>query len=228
MVTVRSLGHACYTVADGRYTLILDPFLTGNADAVCGPDDVQVDYILVSHGHGDHLGDAIPMSVKQGAPIIGVAELCRYCAGKGAEVVAMHIGGARDFPFGSVKLTQAFHGSAVMDDEGIIYTGLACGFLIACGDRTIYFAGDTGLFGDMALIARGRKIDVAILPIGDNYTMGIEDATFAAQMLEPRVVIPTHYHLFEPIRKDPGAFADGVAGLGIECRILAPGEETEV
>ncbi|MBP8954218.1 MAG: metal-dependent hydrolase [Armatimonadetes bacterium] len=228
MLTVKSLGHACYTFSDGAHTLILDPWLTGNPDAVCGPEDVRVDFILPSHGHGDHLGDAVGLSKAQGAPIVAVAELCAYCTRHGAAAISMHIGGRREFPFGSVKLTPAFHGSAVMGDDLIEYTGLACGFLVEIGGRRAYFAGDTGLFGDMALIPGRQGLDVAILPIGDNYTMGVEDALRAVEFLRPKVVIPTHYHAFEAIRTDPSGFAEQVRNMGAECRVLAPGEETEI
>lgn len=230
MLTIRSLGHACYTLHDGTHCVILDPFLEGNPDAVCGPDEVQVDFILPTHGHADHLGDAVRISKAQAAPIVGVYELCAYCARQGAQTVPMHIGGQRQMPFGTIKLTPAVHGSAVISDDTIQYMGLACGFVVTMGQATVYFAGDTALFGDMALISRSHKLDVAILPIGDNFTMGIEDAAQATALLKPDTVIPTHYNAFEAIRRDAGVFAQRVGALseataGAQCRILDPGEE---
>lgn len=228
MLEICSLGHACYTISTDGLTLITDPFLSDNPDAVCTPDDLAPDYILVSHGHHDHTGDAVQLSKSCKAPVIGVFELCSFCERHGADTMPMHIGGGRDFEFGRIKLTPALHGSGVVHDEFIEYTGMPCGFLITIADTNVYFAGDTGLFGDMELIARNINLDVAILPIGDNFTMGIDDAVTAAEMLQPRIVIPTHYHLFELIRTDPGGFADRLADIGVQCRILEPKETMSV
>jgi len=226
MTEVRSLGHACFTLSDGRYSLVVDPFLRGNPQAACGPEDLAVDYVLASHGHHDHLGDAVEISRDRGAPVIGVAELCRYCERQGASVLPGHIGGRLELPFGWVKLTPAMHGSAVTSETPMEYTGLACGFLVSIGGNTIYHAGDTGVFGDMALIRRWGDIDLAILPIGDTYTMGIDDAVMALELLRPAVAIPTHYNTFDKIRQDPAEFARRGEGLGVDCRVLKPGEMT--
>jgi L-ascorbate metabolism protein UlaG (beta-lactamase superfamily) len=226
-MVIRSLGHACFTASDGQHTVIFDPFLTGNPEAVVKPEEVQVDAVLLSHGHSDHLGDAIPVARRLGVPIVAPYELAMYCQRHGAEVVGLHIGGGTDLPFGRVKLTFATHGSAVVGDDLIEYTGPPCGFLVTMSGRTIYYAGDTGLFGDMRLIGETASIHVAILPIGDHFTMGIDDAVRAAGFLRPRAVVPTHYSAFEPIRKNPHEFAHRVESLGIRCEVLAPGEEAE-
>lgn len=168
------------------------------------------------------------ISKDHNAPIIGVAELCRYCERQGTSTMPGHIGGRLELPFGWVKLTPALHGSAVMSDDGMEYTGLACGFLVGIGGNTVYFSGDTGLFGDMALIRRWSEIDLALLPIGDTYTMGIDDALLALEMLRPRVAVPMHYNTFDRIRQDPEEFAARATEMGVECRVLAPGEATRI
>jgi len=223
-MVIKSLGHACYTAGDGRSALLFDPFLEGNPEAVVGPDEVQATAILPSHGHSDHLGDAIPIALRLGVPIIAPYELAMYCQRHGAQVLPLHIGGGVDLAWGRVKLTDATHGSAIVGDQMIEYTGPACGFLVAMSGQTLYFAGDTGLFGDMRLIGEAG-IDVAILPIGDHFTMGIEDAVRAVEFLQPKAVIPTHYSAFEPIRKDPNLFAARVSAMGVRCVVLSPGEE---
>lgn len=228
MIELRSLGHACFTLSDGQHTLVFDPYLRGNPQAVCGPEDLKVDCILVSHGHGDHLGDAVEIAKATGAPVVGVAELCRYCGQQGVSTVPGHIGGRLELPFGWVKITPAWHGSAVQTEAGTEYTGLACGFLVNMGGRTVYFAGDTGVFGDMAMIRRWSEIDVAILPIGDTYTMGIEDALIAVELLRPGLCVPMHYNTFDRIQQDPKDFARRAEGMGVRCRVLAPGESASL
>ena len=221
---IKCLGHACFTVTQEGYTLLFDPFLEGNPEAVLGPDQVSADAILPSHGHSDHLGDAIPIAKRLGVPIIAPYELAMYCQRFGAEVLGLHIGGGTTLPWGRVKLAFATHGSAVVTDDHIEYTGAPCGFLVTMGGQTLYYAGDTGLFGDMRLIG-DEGIAVAILPIGDHFTMGIDDAVRAVEFLRPKAVIPTHYSAFEPIRKDPEEFKAKVEKLGVRCVILPPGHE---
>jgi L-ascorbate metabolism protein UlaG (beta-lactamase superfamily) len=226
-MVIKSLGHACFTAGDGTHTVIFDPFLTDNPEAAARPEEVHADAVLPSHGHSDHLGDAIPIATRLGVPIVAPYELAMYCQRHGAEVVPLHIGGGTDLPFGRVKLTYATHGSAVVGDDLIEYTGLACGFQVTMSGQTVYFAGDTGLFGDMKLIGETTPIDVAILPIGDHFTMGIDDAVRAVGFLQPAAVVPTHYSAFEPIQKDPHEFAGKVQTLGVMCEVLAPGQEAE-
>lgn len=228
MIRLTALGHTCFTLATDQHSIIFDPWLEGNPDAAMSPDDVSVDAILVSHGHSDHLGDAIGISTRLGVPIIGAFELCMYCQRHGAAVEPMHIGGGRDFDFGHVRLTPALHGSAVIHDDFIEYTGPACGFVVTTGGQTVYYAGDTGIFGDMALIGEMTAPDVAMLPIGDNFTMGPDDAVRAAQMLGAKTVVPMHYSAFEIIQQDPHAFADRLAEHDIDCIVLKPGEQAEI
>lgn len=209
-------------------TVIFDPWLSENPEAAIAPEDVEADAILASHGHSDHLGDAIDIATRLGIPIIGPYELCMYCERHGAQVEPMHIGGGRDFDFGYVKLTQAWHGSAVIEEDHIEYTGPPCGFVVTIDERTVYYSGDTGLFGDMALIGDMNELHVAVLPIGDNFTMGPDDALRAAQMLDAEMVVPMHYSAFDVIQQDPYAFADRLKAHGINCVVLKPGEETDI
>lgn len=227
MPTIKSLGHACFTLSDDQHTVIFDPYLTDNPEAVCGPDDVQVDAVLPSHGHSDHLGDTIAIANRLGCPVIAAYELCMYCARFGCQVTPLHIGGGCTLDFARVRLTQATHGSAVITDNLIEYTGPAVGFLVSMGGLTVYYAGDTGLFGDMRLIG-DVGLDVAVLPIGDCFTMGPVDALLAAEMLKPKVVIPTHYSAFDVIKQNPALFADELAKRNIRCEVLSPGQDLKL
>ncbi len=214
-------GHACFSIKGRGVTLLIDPFLTGNPLASISAEEVEADYILVSHGHSDHFGDTVAIARRTGATVIANYEIATYCQGEGLKAHDLHLGGGWDFPFGRVKLTIAHHGSSFPDGS---YAGNPCGFLIRMEGKTIYDAADTGLFYDMKLIGE-EGIDVAILPIGDNYTMGPEDALRAVKLLEPKVVIPMHYNTFDVIRQDPMAFARKVeAETEAKCVVLEPGQ----
>jgi len=219
-------GHACFAIEGGGAVLIIDPFLSGNPMAAVQAADVNPDYILVSHGHGDHLGDAIPIAQRSGATIISNFEIATYCQQQGVESVhPLHIGGGFNFPFGRVQLTIAHHGSALPDGS---YGGNPAGFLLTIEGQTIYHACDTGLFYDMKLIGE-KGVVVAILPIGDNFTMGPDDALRAVKLIKPQVVIPIHYNTFDIIRQDPQAFAQRVEQeTAAQCIILKPGESYEL
>jgi len=228
MPVLKALGHACFTLSTDQHSIIFDPWLADNPEAACGPDDVTVDAILVSHGHSDHLGDAIAIANRLGVPIVAPYELCTYCGRFGCETKPLHIGGGTTLDFGRVKLTQALHGSAVVTDDLIEYTGPPCGFVVTMDGKTLYYAGDTGLFSDMELIGELNDLAAAVVPIGDNFTMGPEDALVAAEMLDADVIVPMHYSAFDVIQQDGKAFASALAQAGIKCRLLKPGEEIEI
>ena len=218
------LGHAAFTVKGSNARLVIDPFLTGNPLATVGPEEIETDYVLLTHGHNDHLGDGIDIAKANSATIVAPNELAIYCADKGAQIHPMHIGGAHEFPFGRVKLTIAHHGSIAPDGT---YTGNPCGFLITMDGKTLYHPGDTGLFYDMKLIGQMNKIDLAVLPIGDNFTMGIEDAVKAAEFLQAGLYIPMHYKTFEVIDVQPEEFVKKVQAEGRHAQVLPIGESLE-
>ena len=205
----------------GGATLLTDPFLTGNPLAAVKADEVSADYVLVSHAHGDHLGDAVPIAKRTGATVIANFEIASYCGNEGVNAHPLHIGGGREFPFGHVKLTIAHHGSSFPDGG---YGGNPAGFLLTIDGKKVYHACDTGLFYDMKLIGE-EGVDLAILPIGDNFTMGPDDALKAVKLIEPQIVVPIHYDTFEVIQQDPHAFARMVeAETSARCVVLKPGQ----
>jgi L-ascorbate metabolism protein UlaG (beta-lactamase superfamily) len=224
---VRWLGHACLLIeTDGKHVLI-DPFLTGNPTAAAKADEVPADFILVSHGHGDHVGDTVAIASRTGATVIANYEISEWFKTQGvAKTHGQQHGGGFNHPFGRVKLTVAFHGSALPDGSN---GGNPCGFLIYCKDgKKIYDAADTGLFGDMRLIGE-EGIDLAILPIGDNYTMGPDDAVRAVKLVQPKKVLPIHYSTWPVIEQDAFAWAARVrAETKAEPIVLAPGQWLEV
>jgi L-ascorbate metabolism protein UlaG (beta-lactamase superfamily) len=223
-------GHSCVQVETGKHNLIIDPFLTGNPAAKVKASDIKPDYVLLTHGHNDHMGDAIELAKGNDALLIAPNELAVYAGWQGCRVHPMGIGGARSFEFGRVKLTQAFHSSGyeLHDTQQIVYMGMPAGLLLTIDGLTIYHAGDTSLFGDMKLIGERNAIDLAFLPIGDNFTMGPEDALVAAKWIRAKRVVPVHYDTFPLIAQDGHAFARGLAEEGIEGIVLEPGESLEL
>jgi L-ascorbate metabolism protein UlaG (beta-lactamase superfamily) len=220
---VRWLGHACLLFDSDGQQVLVDPFLTGNPKAAVKEDDVSPNFILVSHGHGDHLGDTIPIAQRTGATVVCNYEISLWLQKKGlTSVHGQQHGGSYAYPFGRVKLTLAFHGSALPDGS---YGGNPCGFLIYFKDgKKVYAAADTGLFGDMRLIGE-EGIDLAILPIGDNYTMGPDDALRAVKLIQPKKVLPIHYNTWDVIAQDADAWAKRVAQeTKTQPSVLEPGE----
>lgn len=227
-------GHSCFTlVTDDGARIIFDPWLDENPVADIRSDQVEeLDYILVSHGHFDHFGDGIKLARQTGAILVSTFEIATFAESQGIENVhAMSIGGAYDFPFGRVKMTPAVHGGMVAGDGAGAFTTTPGGFLVDLktdGEggpgKRLYHAGDTALIMDMQLLK--GQVDIAILPIGDNYTMGPEDAVRAIEFIEPEVVIPMHYDTFELIEQDTDAFRE-LVGDRAEVVILEPGTSYE-
>ncbi|MGE8206323.1 metal-dependent hydrolase [Heyndrickxia sp. NPDC080065] len=200
-------GHSIVKVETKGKTIIFDPFITGNSQTDLQVENENPDYIILTHGHNDHVGDTIELAKRSGALVIANNEIADYLSWQGLNTHGMHIGGSFEFDFGKVKLTPAFHGSAlVTENNEIIYLGMPAGILLMVEGKTIYHAGDTGLFSDMKLISELHPIDLAFLPIGDNFTMGPEDAAIAAKFLKAKTVVPIHYNTFPVIKQDPERF----------------------
>lgn len=215
-------GHAAIGLKVDETHLLIDPFLSENPVASIKPEEVQADYILISHGHGDHVGDAVEIAKRTNALVISSFEVATWFQNQGIKTHAQHIGGGYHHPFGYLKLTIAHHGSALPDGS---YGGNPTGFLLVtpAGEK-IYLACDTGLFGDMHLIGE-EGIDLAVLPIGDNFTMGPNDALRAVKLIEPKHVIPVHYNTFDLIKQDPQGWAARVnAETSATAHVLHPGE----
>lgn len=221
MTTLTFYGHACFTVTHNNTTLLFDPFFSGNPVNPATADDINCNYILVSHGHNDHLGDTFAIAKRTGATVIATFELASLAEQQGCATIGMHLGGKRSFDFGYVRITPAFHGAGVPG-------GHACGFIVNFFGKSIYFAGDTALFGDMALLGRLENIDYALLPIGDNFTMGPDDAVEAVKLLQPKTVIPMHYNTWPLIAQSPEDFEVKVKALSIPVQIMKPGQSIEL
>ena len=214
-------GHAAMGLEAGGKRLLVDPFFSGNPAASIAADKAQADFILISHGHGDHVGDAIAIAKRTGATVVSIFEICNWFEGQGINVHAQHLGGGHTHPFGYLKLTLALHGSGLPDGT---YGGNPCGFLLTTEGKKIYLACDTGLFGDMKLIGE-EGLDLAVLPIGDNYTMGPDDALRAAKLLQAKHVIPVHYNTWDLIAQDAAAWARRVeAETSSKVHVLKAGE----
>ncbi|HJP73937.1 MAG TPA: metal-dependent hydrolase [Pseudonocardiaceae bacterium] len=228
MTTVTWYGHAVFAISHENTVLLVDPFLTGNPMAAVAADDLNPTAILVTHGHSDHLGDAFQISQRTDAPIVAAYELGLYLEAKGARVIPGNIGGTVAAGSATVKFVSAVHSSTVDDNGAFVAASVPSGFVVRLGGRTIYVAGDTALFQDMELIGE-EGLDVAILPIGGQYTMDVADAVKAVVKLRPKIVIPGHYNTFPTIAADPIAFAEAVAAATrVTTVVLEPGQSTEI
>ena len=214
-------GHAAFTLTHEGTTVLFDPFITNNPWQKVKVEDIHCQYIFISHGHDDHYGDAEVIAKANDALIISTAEIAAKASRAGCRSHALHIGGCATFPFGYVRLTPAFHGAGIAG-------GLAAGCLIQLGGKLIYYAGDTGLYSDMKLHSRFAPVNCAILPIGDNFTMGIEDAAIAASWIQPKFVIPVHYGSWPLIDKNPKEYkALTEKNFHIDVQIVEPGTSYE-
>jgi len=215
-------GHATLGVNTSGYKLIIDPFFSGNPVSPIKADQVQADYLLITHGHGDHVGDSVTIATRTNAEVISNAEIVNWLGRQGVKKThGQHLGGGFQYPFGYLKLTLALHGSALPDGSN---GGNPAGFLLTTNDqKKIYIAGDTGLFGDMKLIGE-EGIDLAVIPIGDNYTMGPVDALRAVKLLQPKHVIPIHFNTWDLIAQDGQSWANKVEKeVNCQVHVLKPG-----
>ena len=220
-------GHSCFLLETASHRLLFDPWLNVNPVSPVKAVDVRCDFIFCSHAHEDHTGDALEIARNNRAPIVAPYELAEYFAAQGAETVDLMQGGSAALAFGRVKLTAAVHSSALELGNGRnLPLGEPGGFIVSVDGKKIYHAGDTALFSDMQLIGRSG-LDLALLPIGDWYTMGIEDAVEALDLLVPRIAVPMHYNTHDKIRVDPQVFADRAAARGHTVRVLQPGGSLE-
>lgn len=226
MDTLTWYGHAAIGLTLSSSRILIDPYISENPLATVKADELEADYILITHGHGDHVGDAPAIAKRCGATVIGNAEISGWFRKQGYKVHAQHIGGGFQYPFGYLKLTMALHGSGMPDGSN---GGNPAGFLITTtAGKKLYFAGDTGLFGDMRLIGE-EGIDLAMLPIGDNYTMGPADALRAVKLIQPKLVIPIHYNTFPLIQQDAQAWVRQVEReTSAKARVMTPGETLEL
>jgi L-ascorbate metabolism protein UlaG (beta-lactamase superfamily) len=218
---IRFLGHAAFALEHDGKTVLIDPFLTGNPKAAASADDVSADAILLTHGHGDHYGDTVPIAKRTGAPVVAIVEIAAEIAEEGIETFNPNVGGTVEFDWGSVRLTPAWHTSTT--PKGTV--SIPAGLVIEIGGKRIYHLGDTGLFSDLALPKRRGHIDVALMCIGGHFTMDRFDAVVAAELVGADQVIPCHYDTFPPVETDAQAFKADVQNAGYaEVVVLEPGQ----
>lgn len=226
MVEVRItwLGHAAFLLKAEKKVLI-DPFISGNPKAPCSPEELNPDIIAVTHGHRDHLGDTIEIGKRTGCRIVSIHEVANYIKSKGVFAEGMNKGGEMNIECVSLTMTEALHSSSI-DASGFRFDGgCPAGFVIGIGGHSIYHAGDTGVFGDMQLIAELYEPEVALLPIGGRFTMGIKEAVKAVELIRPKIVVPMHYNTFDVIKQDPEEFKRAVeAKVDTKVVIMKPGE----
>jgi len=223
---LKYFSHSSFQITtNSGKKILVDPFLDDNPTSPVKAGDVDAEYIILTHAHGDHIGDSFSIAKRCGSSFICVNELAEYCKAKGFEAHNMHIGGGYDFEFGRVKFTIAHHGSMTPDNS---YAGEPAGVIVSIEGINIYHTGDTGLFYDMKLIGEMTPIDYMLLPIGDNFTMGITDAVKAVELTAPKVAIPMHYNTFPVIEVDPNEFKKKAEAKGIKCIVMEYGEQIDL
>ena len=218
-------GHSFVQIETDKFSIVIDPFISGNPIVKIPVNKVKCDYIILTHGHGDHISDAVEIAKKNDATVIAMFEIANFAAKNNLRNHPLSIGGGFNFPFGRVKLTIAHHSSSFPDGS---YAGEPAGILLYIDGKTIYHAGDTGLFCDMKLIGEMNNIDYAFLPIGDNFTMGIDDAVKAAEFINAKITVPIHYNTFDLVRANPEDFKKKVDSIGKKCEIIKFGESINI
>lgn len=220
-------GHSVVKIQTEGKTILIDPFITGNAMTDLSVVEEKPDAILLTHAHNDHVGDTVELAKASGAVVVATVELANYLGTQGIDAIGMNLGGAKQFDFGKVKFTKAFHSSSYTTESGdVIYGGMPAGIIFEAEGKTVYHAGDTEVFGDMEIIGKRHSIDLAFVPIGDFFTMGPDDAAFAVELLKPQMVVPVHYNTFPPIEQDPELFKNAVKGA--QVNIMKPGDSVEL
>lgn len=222
---IEYIGHSAFYIKNGDYGILIDPFILHNPVANFDVNSKKITHILLTHGHGDHLGDAIPISKQTGATIITVFELANYCSTRGAKAIPVGIGGVTKLPFGKVRFLPAFHSSSTPDGT---YAGMPASILIDFDGIKIYHAGDTCLNSEMKLIGELYSPDYAMLPIDGHFTMGTKDAALAAEYLKSKIVIPMHYNTFEGSKINPDNLKPLLEAQNQELIVMKPGESFEV
>jgi L-ascorbate metabolism protein UlaG (beta-lactamase superfamily) len=227
-IKITWLGHAAF-LFETRKKILIDPFISGNPTAPCSPEELNPDVIAVTHGHRDHLGDTIEIGKRTGCRIISIHEVANYIKSKGVFAEGMNKGGTVNVEEITFTMTDARHSSSI-DASGFSFDGGSpAGFIIKIGGHSIYHAGDTGIFGDMQLIGELYEPELALLPIGDRFTMGIKEAVKAVELIRPDIVVPMHYNTFDVIRQDPEEFKRAVeAKIDTKVIIMEPGESIEI
>lgn len=222
-------GHSACLLESETHRVLIDPFLKDNPLASIAPDQVKCDYIVLTHGHFDHIGDTVEIAKANDATVIAIFELAFWLEKKGCKIHPMGVGGLAEFPFGSVKFVNAMHSSGIVEEDGtVIYLGAAAGAIVKMENQLVYHMGDTGLFSDLKMIGEMHKISLALVPIGDNFTMGIHDAIEAVGWIQPKRVVPIHYNTFPYIEVDPQKFAEGVQELGVQSLVMSPGDAVDI
>ncbi len=223
-------GHSAVQLITSGKSLIIDPFLSGNEHAVTKPEDVQVQAVLLTHAHQDHILDAAPIAKANDAPVVANFELAAYMSWQGVQTIPMNLGGTVDLGFAQAKMVPAIHTSGIIDNDNqtIIYGGIAAGYIVRAEGLTVLHVGDTALFSDMKLIGEQENIDVAFIPIGDHFTMGPDEALQAAEWYRAKLVVPVHYNTFQPIRQDAEAFVQKLEARGIAGKVMAPGDKLDI